>query len=48
MAAGSLLVEEAGGRVSDFGGGPLRLRSQEILATNGRIHEALVALLSNS
>jgi myo-inositol-1(or 4)-monophosphatase len=45
MAAGSLLVEEAGGRVSDFGGGPLRLRSKEIVATNGRIHDPLAALL---
>lgn len=38
-AAGVLLVEEAGGRVSDFFGHPYRLGGPVILATNGRIHE---------
>jgi myo-inositol-1(or 4)-monophosphatase len=36
-AAGILLVEEAGGRVTDFAGGPFRLDSREILASNGLI-----------
>ena len=43
-AAGILLVEEAGGHVSDFSGGPYRLASDEILASNGKIHPELVAL----
>jgi len=43
-AAGILLVEEAGGRVSDFSGGPFRLDSQEVLASNGLIHEELLGL----
>ena len=43
-AAGILLVEEAGGRVTDFAGGPFRLDSREVLASNGRIHEELVKL----
>jgi myo-inositol-1(or 4)-monophosphatase len=42
-AAGVLLVEEAGGRISDFKGGPFRLDSRETLATNGLLHEALLA-----
>ena len=42
-AAGVLLVEEAGGRVTDFKGGPFRLDSRETLATNGLLHEALLA-----
>ena len=46
-AAGILLVEEAGGRVTDFSGGPFRLDSQEILASNGLIHAELVALFSD-
>jgi len=41
-AAGVLLVEEAGGRVTDFTGGPFKLDSRETLATNGLIHEALM------
>ena len=43
-AAGILLVEEAGGRVTDFSGGVFRLDSQEVLASNGLIHEELVGL----
>ena len=46
-AAGFLLVEEAGGRVTDFAGGPFRLDSREVLASNGRIHGELIALFEN-
>jgi myo-inositol-1(or 4)-monophosphatase len=38
-AAGVLLVEEAGGKVSDFDGQPYQLGGPVILATNGLIHE---------
>jgi myo-inositol-1(or 4)-monophosphatase len=44
-AAGALLVEEAGGRVSRFDGSALGLRADEVLATNGRLHEAMLAVL---
>jgi myo-inositol-1(or 4)-monophosphatase len=43
-AAGALLVDEAGGRMSGFAGGPFRLDSREVLASNGRIHEELVSM----
>jgi myo-inositol-1(or 4)-monophosphatase len=43
-AAGILLVEEAGGKVSDFAGGTFKLDSQETLASNGLIHEELAGL----
>jgi myo-inositol-1(or 4)-monophosphatase len=46
-AGGILLVEEAGGRVTDFAGGPFRLASDEILASNGLIHEELVGFFSD-
>ena len=42
-AAGVLLVEEAGGLVTDFSGGNFRLDSREVLASNGVIHNELVA-----
>ena len=42
-AAGVLIVEEAGGRVSDFKAGPFRIDSRETLASNGLVHEALLA-----
>jgi myo-inositol-1(or 4)-monophosphatase len=43
-AAGVLLVEEAGGRVSDFAGNPYQLGGPVILATNGLIHEEMRAV----
>jgi myo-inositol-1(or 4)-monophosphatase len=46
-AAGILLVEEAGGRVTDFSGDHFRLDSREILASNGLIHEELLGLFSD-
>ena len=48
MAAGSILVEEAGGAVSGLDGGRLRLAGRAIVASNGRIHAALVAALRES
>ncbi len=42
-AAGTLLVEEAGGLVTRFDGSPFRLDSREVLASNGLIHEELIA-----
>jgi myo-inositol-1(or 4)-monophosphatase len=42
-AAGVLIVEEAGGKVTDFKGGPFQLNSRETLASNGLVHEALLS-----
>jgi len=42
-AAGVLLIEEAGGKVSDFYGAPYTLGGPVILATNGLIHEEMRA-----
>jgi len=44
-AVGCLLVEEAGGRVSDFAGGPWDPYLPEILASNGRLHGKLAKQL---
>jgi myo-inositol-1(or 4)-monophosphatase len=44
MAAGTLLVREAGGIVTDMRGGPFHLRSPHILVDNGLVHEETVAL----
>jgi myo-inositol-1(or 4)-monophosphatase len=41
-AAGILLVQEAGGMVTRFDGSPFRLSSEEVLASNGLIHEELM------
>ncbi len=46
MAAGMLLVEEAGGRVSDMHGGPAKVGNPKLLADNGRIHEEILAVFA--
>jgi myo-inositol-1(or 4)-monophosphatase len=45
VAAGSLLVEEAGGRITDLTGGALDLDSPSLVASNGRIHSAILKVL---
>jgi myo-inositol-1(or 4)-monophosphatase len=47
MAAGVLLVSEAGGRVSSLAGGPFVLAQGEVAASNGRIHAELLRQLSD-
>ena len=47
MAAGTLLVEEAGGRISDMHGAPLDLRGPHILASNGLVHQESTALFAD-
>jgi len=42
-AAGVLIVEEAGGKVTRFDGSAFELSSRETLASNGLVHEALLA-----
>ena len=44
MAAGTLLVEEAGGRVSGMRGEPLDVNGPYVLADNGRIHDEVLGL----
>ncbi|MGD0830988.1 MAG: inositol monophosphatase family protein [Terracidiphilus sp.] len=46
-AAGILLVEEAGGRVSGFSGKAFQLDSREVLATNGLLHAESMALFAD-
>ncbi|MBL8749982.1 MAG: inositol monophosphatase [Planctomycetes bacterium] len=41
VAAGAVIVQEAGGRVTDLRGGDEWLFGGEVLATNGRLHDAL-------
>jgi myo-inositol-1(or 4)-monophosphatase len=45
MAAGVLLVREAGGTVTDFSGTPSTVYNKQVLATNGVLHEAMLQVL---
>ena len=46
MAAGMLLVEEAGGRVTAYDGSPARLEEGRVVASNGPLHAPLCAALA--
>ena len=46
-AAGYLLVEEAGGKMTGFSGQPFQLDSRELLASNGLIHAELMGLFAD-
>jgi myo-inositol-1(or 4)-monophosphatase len=48
IAAGALIVEEAGGLVTDFGATPLDLMVGEVLATNGHVHDAMRQVIAGS
>ena len=45
MAAGMLLVEEAGGRLTDYAGAPPRLDGRQLVASNGRIHDEMLGVI---
>jgi myo-inositol-1(or 4)-monophosphatase len=45
VAAGCLMVEEAGGRVTNPAGGPVDLGRPSVVASNGRIHDEMLATL---
>ena len=46
MAAGVLLIREAGGVCTDMHGGPFEIRGRHLLADNGLVHEEIVALFA--
>lgn len=48
MAAGVLLVHEAGGRTSDFSGHPTSIYRKQIVASNGLVHDEMVRVLSRA
>lgn len=48
IAAGALIVQEAGGKVTDLEGNDYTLRTRSLLASNGKIHDALLELLQNA
>ncbi|MBE9527827.1 MAG: inositol monophosphatase [Proteobacteria bacterium] len=46
VAAGALIVTEAGGRISDFSSGAFDIYGTECLASNGSIHEEMLTVLN--
>lgn len=48
VAAGALLVEEAGGQVTDFSGGPFSVFGRQIVASNGALHQRVLEVLGDA
>jgi myo-inositol-1(or 4)-monophosphatase len=46
VAAGSLIVREAGGRLSDYSGGPFRIDGRQICAANPALHVEMLAIIA--
>ncbi|MGH7828753.1 MAG: inositol monophosphatase family protein [Candidatus Binatia bacterium] len=46
-AAGSLIIREAGGKLSDFSGDKFSIYGKETLASNGLIHEEMLGVMAN-
>jgi len=46
-AAGYLIVEEAGGKVTDHEGNKFSVYQHKVLATNGKIHDEMVEVINN-
>jgi len=47
VAPGVLLIQEAGGKVSDFQGNPWKPQTSDLLFSNKKLHEGILSLLSS-
>ena len=47
VAPGVLLVQEAGGKVSDFQGNPWKPQTSDLLFSNKKLHEKILSLISS-
>jgi myo-inositol-1(or 4)-monophosphatase len=47
VAAGFILVREAGGTLSNYRGESCGIQDSEVVATNGKLHKAILGLLQN-
>jgi len=45
VAAGTLLIQEAGGEVTDFQGDSWELQTSDLLFSNGKVHQKLLDLI---
>lgn len=45
VAAGAILISEAGGRITNYENEPLDIYTKKVVASNGRVHEAMLRLL---
>lgn len=48
IAAGIILIEEAGGKVTDFNGNPVDIYGKEILAANEQLHKQMLEIIKTT
>ncbi len=48
VAAGAVILREAGGRVTHFNGAPHTIYGKDLVASNGHLHEAMLGVLAES
>jgi myo-inositol-1(or 4)-monophosphatase len=48
VAAGALIVREAGGKVTDFQNKEWTIRSKDILASNGKVHQRILKIINDN
>ena len=46
IAAGIVILTEAGGRITNFDGTPCTVESKQVVASNGKIHEELLSVVN--
>lgn len=47
VAAGAVLVNEAGGKITDFQGRPLTTNVKDVIASNGKVHKDIMEILNH-
>jgi myo-inositol-1(or 4)-monophosphatase len=45
IAAGNIILQQAGGKMTDFSGHTDHLDGKEVFASNGRIHDVLLTII---
>jgi myo-inositol-1(or 4)-monophosphatase len=48
LVAGALLIQEAGGKITDIDGSPYRVETRSMLCSNGHVHDDILATLSEA
>ncbi len=46
MAGAAVIIQEAGGKVTNYQGKPLDVHKKQIVASNGRLHDQVIAMLN--
>ncbi|MBW1686558.1 MAG: inositol monophosphatase, partial [Deltaproteobacteria bacterium] len=46
IAAGVVILTEAGGQITNFDGSPCTLDSKQVVASNGKIHDELLVIVN--